>query len=222
MRLLLIRHGQTSSNVIHALDTAEPGADLTDLGLAQSAAVPAALESEPIDGLFVSTLVRTQQTAGPLALARDLTPLVRSGIREIAAGTLEMRTDEEALKEYIEGVFGWPERPDLRVGGAENGHDVVRRFEAVVLEAHAMGLQHVAMISHGAIIRAYAAARATNVAADYAAEHWLHNTGMVVLEGTPLDGWEMTRWVEDPLGGRELIGVDVEDPTGAPEHEVVD
>ena len=72
------------------------------------------------------------------------------------------------------------------------------------------------------LIRAYAAARATNVAADYAAEHWLHNTGMVVLEGTPLDGWEMTRWVEDPLGGRELIGVDVEDPTGAPEHEVVD
>ena len=116
-----------------------------------------------------------------------------------------MRTDEDALKEYIEGVFGWPERPDLRVGGAENEYDVIRRFENVVLEAHAAGLRDVAMISHGAVIRAYAAARATNVAADYAAEHWLHNTGMVVLEGTPTAGWEMTRWEEDPLGIGELV-----------------
>ncbi len=222
MRLLLIRHGQTTSNVIHALDTAAPGADLTDLGRLQADAVPDALARQPIDALFVSTLVRTQQTAVPLARSRGLAPIVRPGIREIAAGALEMRTDEEALKEYIEGVFGWPERPDVRVGGAENGHDVVARFEEVVREAYASGLRDVAMISHGAIIRAYAAARATNVAADYAAEHWLHNTGMVVLEGAPSSGWEMTSWIANPLGGTELTGEPVQDPTGAPESELVD
>jgi broad specificity phosphatase PhoE len=32
MRLLLIRHAQTTSNVLHLLDTAEPGAALTEVG----------------------------------------------------------------------------------------------------------------------------------------------------------------------------------------------
>ena len=32
MRLLLLRHGQTHSNVSGALDTGAPGADLTELG----------------------------------------------------------------------------------------------------------------------------------------------------------------------------------------------
>ena len=36
MRLILIRHGQTHSNVAHALDTTVPGADLTDLGREQA------------------------------------------------------------------------------------------------------------------------------------------------------------------------------------------
>lgn len=35
MRLILIRHGQTTANVDYRLDTAIPGADLTDLGRRQ-------------------------------------------------------------------------------------------------------------------------------------------------------------------------------------------
>jgi broad specificity phosphatase PhoE len=67
MHLLLLRHGQTGSNVIGALDTAVPGAPLTELGERQAAAVPGALQ--PIDSITVSTLLRTQQTAAPLAAA---------------------------------------------------------------------------------------------------------------------------------------------------------
>ena len=37
MDLLLIRHAQTHSNVVRALDTGLPGADLTDLGERQVA-----------------------------------------------------------------------------------------------------------------------------------------------------------------------------------------
>src|SRR5665811_2544112 len=40
MRLILGRHGQTGSNISRALDTTEPGPDLTDLGPAQAAALP--------------------------------------------------------------------------------------------------------------------------------------------------------------------------------------
>lgn len=43
MRLLLIRHGQTPSNLKHLLDTAAPGPGLTPLGQDQAAALPQAL-----------------------------------------------------------------------------------------------------------------------------------------------------------------------------------
>lgn len=219
MRLLLIRHGQTSSNVIHALDTAVPGADLTDLGRMQAAALPDALAEETIDAIYASTLVRTQQTAEPLGCARNLDLRVRPGFREIAAGDLEMRTDEEAMHAYVGVVFSWADDLDRRIPGGESGREVMTRCDAVVAEAAAEGLTDVVIVAHGAVIRAYVAARADNVDWQYAAQHWLRNTAMVVLEGGPIEGWEMTRWVEHPLGGAHLDGDLVEDPTGAPEYE---
>lgn len=219
MRLLLIRHGQTGSNVIHALDTAVPGADLTELGRIQAAAVPAALSSERIDAIYATRLVRTQQTAQPLATDRGLDVLVRPGFREIAAGDLEMRSDEAAMRAYVEVVFSWPHDMDRRMPGGESGTEVMARCDAVVTEAAAAGFADIAIVAHGAVIRAYAAARAHNVDSDYAARHWLRNTGMVVLEGAPQAGWEMTKWVEEPLGGMHLEGDLAEDPTGAPEAE---
>lgn len=90
MRIILIRHGQTASNIGRYLDTAEPGAPLTVLGQEQAQALPAALEDERIDAIYASTLMRTQQTAQPLAQARGLEIQVRVGLREISAGDLEM------------------------------------------------------------------------------------------------------------------------------------
>lgn len=63
MRLILIRHGQTPSNVAFLLDTAVPGPGLTDLGEKQAAALPQTLADVDIDLLYVSTLTRTQLTA---------------------------------------------------------------------------------------------------------------------------------------------------------------
>jgi broad specificity phosphatase PhoE len=57
MRLLLVRHGQTPSNVRSLLDTAVPGPGLTELGERQAAAPPEALAGEDIDALYASTLM---------------------------------------------------------------------------------------------------------------------------------------------------------------------
>lgn len=106
MRLILIRHGQTPSNVGHHLDTAEPGPGLTDLGHEQARELPAALAGEPIDALYVSTLLRTQQTAAPLAEERGLALRIRRGLREITAGRLEMANDEESIRTYMRVALG--------------------------------------------------------------------------------------------------------------------
>ncbi|MEU6770749.1 histidine phosphatase family protein [Streptomyces sp. NPDC046759] len=196
MRLLLVRHGETPSNVDHLLDTAVPGPALTALGEAQAAALPGALADEDIEALYASTLLRTQLTAAPLAAARGLPLIVRDGIRELSAGDLEMlpgATPEG--REYLRTVFAWAAGDTaLRVPGGESGAEALARYDAVVAEAAASGARTVAMISHGAAIRVWTAARADNVDVAFAAARPLANTGVIVLEGSPSDGWKALAW----------------------------
>ncbi len=65
MELLLIRHGQPAWVGPEKEARNDPG--LTQVGLAQALATAAALGTTRIDELLVSTAVRAQQTAAPLA-----------------------------------------------------------------------------------------------------------------------------------------------------------
>jgi probable phosphoglycerate mutase len=202
MRLLLVRHGQTPSNVDFLLDTAIPGAALTPLGERQAAALPEALADEDIEALYASTLVRTQLTAAPLAAARGLDVLVRDGIREISAGDLEMLDGHsEAGRTYMETVFAWSAGDlERRMPGGENGVEALARYDSVIAEAAGSGAGTVAMVSHGAAIRMWVAARADNVDIDFAAARPLDNTGVVILEGSPSDGWKVLTWEGAAVG----------------------
>lgn len=220
MRLLLVRHGQTHSNVGHHLDTAEPGAGLTELGRIQASAIPAALAEEDIRAVYVSNLVRTHETAAPLVAGLGVEPRLRPGIREVSAGHLEMRNDDDAIEEYLDVVFGWQDDPHRRLAGGETGTEVLARFDEVVAEAEAdFGDGTVVVVSHGAVIRIWAAARADNIDQDYAATHWLPNTALVVVEGDSHHGWTVTSWLEQPLGGVEVMDRDHTGPAGEPEDE---
>lgn len=207
MRLILVRHGQTSSNVGHNLDTAAPGADLTELGREQADALVDTLGREPVRTMFVSNLVRTQQTAAPLARHFGLEPLVREGLREISAEDLEMASDEESIQTYVRTAVGWSAGDwNARIPGSEeDGHDVIRRFSAVVTEAveGAAEGEVPILVSHGAIIRAWTAARCKNIDVDFVAHNALSNTGAVIIEGSD-DRWVVTHWQEQALGGAPL------------------
>ena len=216
MRLLLIRHGETPANVVGALATAEPGPDLTALGRAQAAAVPGALVDERIDALYATRLVRTQLTAAPLADALGLGVEVRPGLEEVSAGDLEMRSDPDGVAGYVDCLAAWMagdlERP---MPGAPDGHAFWRRFDDAVrvIAAQHRPEETVAVFSHGAAIRVYAAL-ATRIPAEQAHELRLANTGMAVLQGDPEAGWELRRWYADPLGGTALLDVSAHDVTG--------
>ncbi|MER6110906.1 histidine phosphatase family protein [Streptomyces hirsutus] len=201
MRLLLIRHGQTPSNLKHLLDTAAPGPALTPLGQEQADALPTALAEEKIGALYASTLLRTQLTAEPLAARTGLEVRVRDGIRELSAGDLEMRGDDQAVETYLTTAFAWSAGDTgLRMPGGENGVEALRRFDAVVEEAAGTGARTVAMVSHGAAIRMWAAARAENVDVGFAARHALRNTGVVILSGAPGEGWRVHTWAGRSVG----------------------
>jgi broad specificity phosphatase PhoE len=215
MRLLLIRHGQTPANVLGQLDTAHPGPGLTALGSEQAGRIPAALRNEAIDALFVSTLVRTQLTAAPLAADRGLAATVLGGIHEIEAGDLEGRNDHAAVRSYMETVFAWGAGDlEATMPGGDDGHHFFGRYNADLAEIAESGAETAAVVSHGAAIRVWVAGSATNVAPSFAGEHDLMNTGIVVVEGSFSEGWRLVEWAGTPIGGTELADATAEDPTG--------
>lgn len=208
MRLILIRHGQTPANVKGVLESTVPGPGLTELGHEQAAALPAALAHEPIDALFVSSMVRTHLTAAPLAAARGLTPIERDGAREIAAGDVEGNTDDASVHQYVSTLLRWCGGDlDVRMPGAESGHEVLARFDEVVREAESLGHQAVAIVSHGAMIRAWAAARAEDVDLEFVRHHYVVNTGVVVLNGSMDDTWEVESWLGQSISEAAARGV---------------
>lgn len=215
MRLLLIRHGQTPGNVLGQLDTAFPGPGLTELGERQAAALPEALADEDIEAIYTSTLLRTQLTAAPLAKACGLEPVVLDGVHEIEAGALEKKTDHESHLRYMGTVFAWADGDlDVRMPGAFTGHDFFARFDDSVNKVAAAGHATAAIVSHGAAIRCWAGRRGEDIDTLFAETHQLPNTGIVVLDGDPRQGWRVLHWDRIPVGGLALADPTAEDPTG--------
>lgn len=224
VRLLLIRHGQTPSNVDGKLDTAMPGAGLTRLGEIQAGAIPGVLAKEDVAGIYVSRLVRTQLTAAPLAEARGIRTCIQPGLEEIPAGELEMRNDDEAVRIYAEAAFAWM-HGDLhrQLPGGVDGHAFMRQYDTAVrgvLEAHRPD-DTVVIVSHGAAIRVYTAL-ATGLEPSTATKLRIMNTGMSVLEGHTESGWHLAEWHTEPLGGLELEDVAAHDVTGESPDEVME
>lgn len=223
MRLLLLRHGQTYGNTSGALDTAYPGLDLTELGVRQAEAAARVLESTGIDGIYVSPLVRTHQTAAPLAAVTGLEPVVLEGLREIAAADYEMATDHDSILGYIGTVADWIEgRFDTRMSGGEDGHEFLDRYDAAIGRIIAAGHRSALVVSHGAAIRTWVASRATDSATHAMATEGLANTALIELEGDLESGWKILSWAADPIGGSFLDDEAAPDPTGHSTEDVVE
>jgi probable phosphoglycerate mutase len=222
VRLLLIRHGQTSANVRGLLATARPGAGLTNLGKRQAVSIPDAVAGEQIAAIYVSPLPRTAETAAPLAASLRLDPQVLEGLEEIEAGDLEDRRDMPSVMTYLRTVFGWAAGDlDVRMPGSIDGIEFFARFDAAI---ESIAAQHpdatVAIVSHAAAIRVWAGSRAANLSADLTAHRHLDNTGVVVLTGSPAGGWLAETWAGEPVGGLELADHTAADPTGDPIDDV--
>lgn len=196
MRLILVRHGETASNVKMALDSLPPGPPLTEAGVAQAAALAESLAAEPVAAVYASTAVRAQQTAAPVAAAHGLEVEVVDGVQEVFCGDLEGRHDREAFETFVDVVTRWAEGDlDVPLPGGESGRQVLDRYLAAVdkIVAGHRDDDTVVLVSHGASLRMAALALAGNVSPALAESGLLPNTGRVVLERAA-DAWRCTSW----------------------------
>lgn len=210
MRIYLIRHGQTTNNVHHILDSNPPGAHLSDLGREQAAALVGAFDGVELGGIYVSTLRRTGETAEPLAFSRGIVPVELDGLREIEAGSWEGGSDEATYRGYLGTVRRWlTGRLNERMGGGVTGQDVLERYDAAISRIEASGAGAAAVFSHGAVIGFWTCMRASGIDADAVGKtlsmdaaplQVLKNGHMCVLEGDLARGYRALSWNGEPVG----------------------
>lgn len=140
-RLILIRHGQTHANVARILDTALPGAPLTDQGIIQARRLGQVLlpSRDRLTEIVTSHALRARQTgAGAVAGLHHLAgPGVRlrheSGLHEVQAGGIEGRSDYDAHRRFMEIFHAWLHGDfAAKVEGGESADDVLARYLPVV------------------------------------------------------------------------------------------
>ena len=132
-RLHLVRHGETTSNVMRRLDTALPGAALTDFGVRQG--VRFALENARTENavLVSSVARRAEQTAGLIGSVWEVDTEVVEGLHEVQAGDLEDRTDADAHDVFRDVMDRWHHGDlDARIPGGESLAMVYDRYLPVV------------------------------------------------------------------------------------------
>lgn len=199
MRIIIVRHGQTQSNVVRAVDTEIPGAPLNEIGIKQAENLVTRLAQVQLDALACSPIQRAQQTLAPLAKARGIMPLILEGLREVRAGKYEMSVKPEDLAAYFATVYGWFTGNDQVVmHPEENFYTVVQRFDQAVNTLCVAGQQPI-LVSHGTVLATWALARVKGMTMELALNHHLDNTEYYTVEGTPGQGsepgkWEIVHW----------------------------
>jgi probable phosphoglycerate mutase len=100
--------------------------------------------------------------------------------------------------------------------GGTDGYAFLERYDAAVREIARAGRPEdtVVAVSHGAAIRTYSALRAAGLDPHDVSRRRIANTGAVVLDGHPDEGWRLVRWAGEPLGGIGLAGQAAHDVTG--------
>lgn len=197
MRLTLVRHAETPSNVRGALDCQPPGPGLTERGETQAEALVERFADVDFDAVFTSTLTRTQLTAGPVAAAKGLPIQVLDNLREFSVGLLEDRSDPEAIGVFVDVMRRWLLGDTTpAIGGGDTGDQILRRMDAAV-EYIAESSVAPIVVGHGGAIRVWAAARASNIDGDFAVANYVVNTGVIVLDGRP-GQWHCVSWDRPP------------------------
>ena len=152
-----MRHGASADSVEgEAFELVEGQGDppLSEVGRHQAEQLALRLATEPFDGLYVTNLRRTAQTAAPLVERTGLQPVVEADLREVFLGAWEggllrqMAADQDPLFQRVMREQRWdlvPGAESREVCGGRLRHAVER-----IAAEHAGG--RVLVFSHGAAI----------------------------------------------------------------------
>lgn len=197
--LTLVRHAQSEGNASGLIDSSTPGPPITPLGREQATAVAQRLATnhahDPIDGVYASTMIRTQQTAQPLADLLGEPVTVLPGLREIEAGVYEGQPEALAGVTYFTAPTRWLQGDRAaRIPGSIDGDEFDARFDEAVSQIYDSGDTDPVAFSHAGAIMLWVGLNVDGADLGLLSHHPLGNTGYAVVRGNPTDGWTLVDW----------------------------
>jgi 2,3-bisphosphoglycerate-dependent phosphoglycerate mutase len=166
-QVILVRHGESAPHrpgQPFELVDGHGNPPLSELGQWQAERVGERLKSEDVSSIYVSTLVRTHQTAAPLAGHLRVDPVVEPDLREVHLGEWEGGLYREKAAEGHPAFrqMQLEERWDA-IPGAESNESLTKRTVAVVERIHESHPDElVVVVVHGGVIGALLAHAATS------------------------------------------------------------
>ncbi len=188
-QLIFIRHGETDWNRRQCFQ-GQLDVPLNATGHAQAARLAVRLAADRPDAFYCSDLLRTRETAAPLAAAWGLQPVPMPGFREQAFGIFEGLDFTAIQARHADLWRQWVEqRADFALpGGGESMATFsvrVRAALADIVNDHAG--QRVAIVTHGGVLDAL-----------WRCAHGLPLNGPRACE-IPNTGINRLRWTEGAL-----------------------
>jgi probable phosphomutase (TIGR03848 family) len=133
MTVILLRHGESTSNTARTLAGRSPGVELTERGREQAAAIAERLAPLPIDALVRSPLLRCEQTLAPLSEKIGVPSVAEDRLAEVDYGEWTGRKLAELLSEPLWTVVQRSASAAVFPGG-EGLADVQYRAVAAIRE----------------------------------------------------------------------------------------
>jgi broad specificity phosphatase PhoE len=154
LTIFFLRHGETLSSKIDSF------CGTLDIELAPEGAIMArefaiAYQSLPWTAIFASPMRRTMATAKPLCDLVGMEMQLRDGLKEIAFGEWEGKTQEIVNREFHDEYIRWQAEPGWNAPpGGEKAIDIARRSSEVLEEIEqTYETGNVLVVSHKATIR---------------------------------------------------------------------
>jgi 2,3-bisphosphoglycerate-dependent phosphoglycerate mutase len=204
MSIYLIRHGETALNAARVVQPANT--PLSDRGVHQAQELARRLSSVGLAGIFCSDLQRAVQTADPISAATGLTIQYSDVLQERNFGDLRGRPYDSLGFDPIAA----PDAPPNGESTATFVQRVARAFSDI-LARYAVTGGHLAVVTHGLVVRTILE-RHVSLAAGSAAPERLGNTSLTIFD--PVSPFRVrlvncTAHLEGALmdDGRSLAGV---------------
>ncbi|KAF0848196.1 histidine phosphatase family protein [Nocardia caishijiensis] len=199
MTLTFVRHAESAGNASGLIDTSVPGSELTETGGEQAAAAAVRLADCKFDGIYASTMIRTQHTALPTSELCDRPVIVEDGFHEIEAGIYEGTPEKDAMANYFAAPLQWMQgNLDARIPGSINGHEFKKRMDDSIQDIQDRGHKRATIFSHGGSIMVWTLMTVTDPDLSKLQTDPIRNTGRVTVKGSPAKGWKLVTWDGTP------------------------
>ena len=184
MRIFLVRHGQTQSNVENRLQGSK-GVPLNQVGEKQVAEVAQFFKNIPLTAVYSAPARRAKQTASSIAKFHNLSVKVIRGFRERSHGKLEGKTEEQRKKLIPDIQKQWKHQGiDWRPPGGETLRELQQRAIKAfnqIIKKHKLN-DTILVASHGGTIKAVVHYVHGGKLEDYLHAKPIENTQIIEIE----------------------------------------